>query len=331
MRSSLNRRRAPTKAGGHPVDAMPSLIVRLPNHLGDACMATAALDVLASRGYSLSLVGQPWARDLFAGYLWPMLTLPSSRWLRVRALYRLARSMPRGTHALLLTNSFSSAMEFRLATLRPVGYPTDGRGWLLSRSFPVPDRWAADMHTVEYYHWLARSYIDRPLPVPDRIELRLAPAAFEHARWALRAASVALPYVMVCPFATGQHRGQIKAWSGFARLCDDLIQSGWRVLACPGPGEHDAVSRAAPGALVLPQTDVATFGALLSMARLVIANDSGPGHLAAAVGARLISVFGVTEIEKTRPLGPHVQIVGSNTGWPDYDKVRSAVLSALAG
>jgi len=309
---------------------MPSLIVRLPNHLGDACMATAALDLLAARGHTLSLVGPIWARDLFAGYPWPMLPLPAHRVARIRALYGLARSLPRATPAVLLTNSFSSALEFRLATLRPVGYDTDRRGWLLTHSYPVPDRWASDMHTVEYYHWLARCVIDRPLPGPTRIELRLVPAAFDHARWALEAAAVKQPYVMLCPVATGRHHGQVKAWDGFARLCSDLIGSGRRVVACPGPGEHEAVVKAVPGAVVLPATDVATFGALLAMARLVVANDSGPGHLAAAVGARLVSVFGVTELEKTRPLGDHAQVVGSGSGWPDYEDVRSAVFAALA-
>jgi len=308
---------------------MPSLIVRLPNHLGDACMATAALDLLAARGHQLSLVGRAWARDLFAGYPWPMLTLPAGGLARVRALYRLGRSLPRATPAVLLTNSFSSALEFRLATLHPVGYDTDRRGWLLTRSYPVPDRWASDMHTVEYYHWLARCVIDRPVPGPSRIELLLAPAAFEHARWALDAAGVKSPFVMLCPVATGQHRGQVKAWDGFGRLCSELLGTKRRVVACPGPGEHEAVARAVPGAVLLPATDVATFGALLSLARLVVANDSGPGHLAAAVGARLVSVFGVTPVEKTRPLGDHVQIVGSVLGWPAYDDVRDTVFSAL--
>jgi len=305
------------------------MIIRLPNHLGDACMATAALDLLAGRGHRLHLVGRAWARDLFAGYPWPMLTLPTGRLARVRALYGLARSVPRATPAVLMTNSFSSALEFRLATLRPVGYDTDGRGWLMSRSYPVPDRWASDMHTVEYYHWLARCVIDRPLPGPTRIELQLVPAAFEHARWALEAAAVKLPFVMLCPLATGQHHGHTKSWDGFGRLCSELLDCGRRVVACPGPGEHEAVARAIPGALLLPETDVATFGALLSMARLVVANDSGPGHLAAAVGARLVSVFGVTQIEKTRPLGDHVQIVGNGSGWPAYEDVRSVVFAAL--
>jgi heptosyltransferase-2 len=306
------------------------MIVRLPNHLGDACMASPALDLLASRGHALTLVGRAWARDLYAGYPWPMLALPQARVARVRALFGLARQLSRATPALLLTNSFSSALEMRLAGLRPIGYDADRRGWLLAQSFPVPERWSGDMHTVEYYHWLARCVIDRPVPPPTRIELRLAPTATTHARWVLEAASVRPPYVMLCPVATGLHHGQVKAWNGFPRLCAELIQIGQTVVACPGPGERDAVAAAVPGAVLLKETDVAGFAGLLAQARLVVANDSGAGHLAAAVGARLISVFGVTRIEKTRPLGAHVQVVGNSHGWPDYDDVRSAVLGALA-
>jgi len=308
----------------------PGLVVRLPNHLGDACMASAALDLLASRGHALTLVGRSWARDLYAGYPWPMLPLPAGRLARLRALYRLAHTLARATPALLLTNSFSSALEMRLAGLRPLGYDTDGRGWLLSRSFAVPDRWGRDMHTAEYYHWLARCVIDRPVPPPTRIALQLAPTAATHARWVLDAAAVRPPYVMLCPVAIGLHHGQVKAWDGFSRLCEELVQRGHRVVACPGPGEHDAVAAAVPQAVLLGETDVAGFAGLLAQAQLVVANDSGAGHLAAAVGAHLISVFGVTELERTRPLGENVQVLGSASGWPDYEEVRSAVFAALA-
>lgn len=293
-------------------------------------MASPALDLLASRGYALTLAGLDWARDLYSGYPWQMLALARSRPARVRALWRLRRGLPRATPLLLLTNSFSSALEARLGGLAPVGYDTDRRGWLLARSIPVPERWTGDMHTVEYYHWLARCVIDRPVPAPTRIELRLAPNAYVHARWTLEAAGVRTPYVMLCPVVTGVHHGKIKAWDGFARLCDELAGRGFTVVACPGPGEHDAVAAAVPRAVLLQETDVAGFAALLAQARLVVANDSGPGHLAAAVGARLVSVFGVTELEKTRPLGERVRVVGSSGGWPGYEEVRSVVLGELA-
>jgi heptosyltransferase-2 len=102
------------------------------------------------------------------------------------------------------------------------------------------------------------------------------------------------------------------------------------VVACPGPGEHAAVAAVLADAVILPSTDVGAFAALLAASRLVVANDSGPGHVAAAVGARLVSVFGVTEPTRTRPWGPGVTLVGSERGWPRYEEVLAAVEGALA-
>ena len=120
----------------------------------------------------------------------------------------------------------------------------------------------------------------------------------------------------------------MKAWDGFTRLQRELLARGHRVVVLPGPGERDEVRRVLPEAIVLPESDVGAFAALLAEAQLVVANDSGPGHLAAAVGAPLVSVFGVTQPEKTRPWGPRVRMVGSGSGWPSYEEV-SAVVDGL--
>jgi heptosyltransferase-2 len=197
---------------------------------------------------------------------------------------------------------------------------------LLARAVRVH---AAD-HMVEYYHRLAAALIGAPVAVPARLDLRVAAAARARCRAALASANVGGPYVVLCPVAVGRHRGQVKAWDGFARLGEELHARGVQVVALPGPGETVDVRRVLPAAAVLPESDVGTFAALLADARLVVANDSGPGHLAAAVGAPLVSVFGVTEPEKTKPWGPRVRMVGSGAGWPRYDEVVAAVDAVLA-
>ena len=92
-------------------------------------MALPALDLLADRGFALTLAGRPWAKDLFAAYPWTVVSLPGSR---VQAL----RDIRLNT-GLLLTNSFSSALEFRLAGISATGYARDGRSWLLRKAIPV--------------------------------------------------------------------------------------------------------------------------------------------------------------------------------------------------
>jgi heptosyltransferase-2 len=182
---------------------------------------------------------------------------------------------------------------------------------------------------VEYYLRLAAQIAPGPAAVPESIPLRLSPGAIDRARRLLADSGVAGPYVVICPVAIGTHRGKVKAWDGFGRLASELAQAGHRVVAMPGPGETAPVRAALPGATILPERDVATFAAVLADARLVLANDSGAGHLAAAVGVPLISVFGVTELEKTRPWGPRAQIVGASTSWPRYDDVLGAAVNLL--
>jgi len=305
---------------------MTALLVRLPNHLGDTLMTLPALERVAESGHALTLVGKGWSRALFAAYRWPVLPVAAGWWGTLQQWRALRQS---GGEVLLFTNSFGTAAAARLGGLRVTGYATDGRALFLSRAVAVPTRWHADMHTVEYYDALAAAYLRAPLRIPPPLSLRLTDAARDSARALLAGAGIADGYVVLCPGATGIHRGRAKTWAEFARLTRWLIDRGETVVALPGPGERARYAHALPGATILPEADVAAFGALLAASRLVVANDSGPGHLAAAVGARLVSLFGVTEVEKTRPWGARVTVVGSFAGWPGFEEVAAAVASAL--
>jgi len=296
------------------------LIVRLPNHLGDACMALPAVDLLADRGFALTLAGRAWAKDLFAAYPWSVVSLPSSRIDRLRAL----RDINAKT-GLLLTNSFGTALEFRLAGIAAIGYARDGRSWLLHKAIKVDD----GDHMVEYYYRLSTALAGTSPDIPRDLRLRISEPTRQRAHDLLARQGVNAKYVVLCPVAVGFHRGKLKAWDGFTRLGSELLAAGRHVVAMPGPNEIAVVRNALPGVTVLPESDVATFAAVLAGAQLVVANDSGPGHLAAAVGARLISVFGVTEPEKTRPWSTSTTLIGSSNGWPRYDEVVTAVNAAL--
>ena len=309
---------------------MQPLLVRLPNHLGDACMSVPALDLLAANGFVLTLVGRAWAGDLFAPYPWRTLALAGDLLTRARSLRVAAGAAGPAARGLLLTNSFSSALDFFLARRPAAGYATDTRRWLLRPAFEIPLDWARGMHMVEYYFTLAADLVGTSAPVPRQLDLKVHSESRVRARALLDAAGVGAAYVVLCPVAVGLHRGQVKAWDGFGRLCDDLRAQGRAVVACPAPGERAAVAAVLNGAAILPSTDVGTFAALLAASQLVIANDSGPGHVAAAVGARLVSVFGVTEPTRTRPWGPAVTLVGSERGWPRYEEVTAAVAAALS-
>lgn len=285
-------------------------------------MALPALDLLAAHGCALTLAGRPWAKDLFSAYPWPVVPLTGSRIDRIRALQDVELDT-----GLLLTNSFGTALEFRLAGIYASGYARDGRSWLLRQAIKID----TNHHMVEYYYRLAASLTGASLDMPQDLRLRITESARLRAQELLEAHGVDTKYVALCPVAVGFHRGKVKAWDGFSRLSGELRAAGIHVVAMPGPNETAAVRSALPEAILLPESNIATFAAILAGARLVVANDSGSGHLAAAVGARLISVFGVTEPEKTRPWSTRATLIGSGNGWPSYAEVRSAVDATLSG
>lgn len=117
------------------------------------------------------------------------------------------------------------------------------------------------------------------------------------------------PDILLHPGTSGA--GLINRWpvESYAALAAELTQSGFTVGALGTPAEANLLARipAARALNDLPLTDVARH---LAAARLVIANDSGIGHLATAVGAHLITIMGANRPERVGPVGDHVTIIG---------------------
>jgi heptosyltransferase-2 len=88
----------------------PSLIIRLPNWIGDAIMCLPALLQLQKLNIPLILLGRPWIHELFKHLDIPMLSCPKSK----NATIKVLKTIP-AKNILLFTNSFSSAMVARLA------------------------------------------------------------------------------------------------------------------------------------------------------------------------------------------------------------------------
>jgi heptosyltransferase-2 len=69
------------------------------------------------------------------------------------------------------------------------------------------------------------------------------------------------------------------------------------------------------------------YGALFELSRCIVANDTGPGHLAAAAGVRLISIYGPHSVAAWTPIGPKVRLFHDLSKWPTADLIVSAVLA----
>jgi ADP-heptose:LPS heptosyltransferase len=318
---------------------MPSrpLIVRLRNWVGDVILGVPALKLLASHGYELQLVGKGWAAALLAGEAWPIHTRPAP-WrasvAQLRALRREACALDAGfderENALVLVTSFSGALEMRLAGLRAVGYAQEARGPLLARAEPI----TYGGHALIAYWELACRFLRIDAAPPQAIDLALAPADVGQADALLRQHGVAPGYVVICPFAGGAFEKLGKTWPHFAVFTRALLSTGRQVIACPGPGEETLLREQHRGVLALEGVPLGVYAAILQRAALMVSNDTGPGHLAAAVGARVISVLGPTKPEQWAPWGPTASIVRRQQRadvivWPEVDEVMQQALRSL--
>ena len=313
------------------------LTVRLRNWVGDVVLGLPLLQRLADAGHRLQLTGKGWAQDLLAGHGWAVQPLPKTMVGRIAQLRALRSAAPvqdgdaaGGLNAVCLPYSFSSALEFRLAGLRTLGHAWEGRSLLLQRAVPRPPR----LHELQVYWRLGDALLGRTAPLPERIGLRPSATHFAQAA-ALRAQhGIAADSIFICPFAGGTWDKQPKTWPGFAAfVAHELPAFGRDIAVCPGPGEEALAREQFPTARLLPDVGLGAYAALLHDAALMVSNDTGPGHIAAAVGAPLVSVLGPSNAAQWGAWGPTVQFVqgpGGDTPWPATAAVRDAVARALA-
>ena len=313
---------APPPSSGLSTNTSRSLAVRLPNWVGDVCMTLPALALLVQHGFVIHALGKGWAVDLLAGLPITVGKLPKG--LRASAAAWRETGCRDG---LLFTNSFGSAMQIRWGGVRAVGYRKEFRSPFLAQGLPRVER----IHEVDSFWRLAVAVLQRHgLNAPEQIPWSPLPLTATHrhaADQALSAAGVTAPYVVLCPLAVGTIGGRSKQWPSFPLLCRGLIEQGIRVVACPGPGEEAATAAALPGATMLPGLGLGAYAAVLSRATRVGANDSGPMHLAAAVGVPVLGIFGLTEPGRTRPWSDLGATVGDWNGWPSAQAVIAAYSS----
>jgi ADP-heptose:LPS heptosyltransferase len=112
------------------------------------------------------------------------------------------------------------------------------------------------------------------------------------------------PYVAIHPGASASARG-IGAERSRA-IAERLGEDGWEVVVTGGPAERAAAERATPpgGHCVAGRTTLAELAAVLAGASAVVVGNTGPAHLAAAVGTPVVSLFApVVPAERWAPWG----------------------------
>jgi heptosyltransferase-2 len=229
----------------------------------------------------------------------------------VRAARELrARSPDRGV---LLTPSFSAALIFRLAGVAERrGTATDGRGWLLTDRVERGPLLAG--HRVSEYLTL----VDPGWAAPARAP-RLRPTEPARRAWASIARDLpspgGAPTLGLVPGSAAPSR----RWPAerFAELAARRARAGERVLVFGGRDDAEAartVAAATAGAHdVSGRTSLEALAGGLAACDAVVANDTGPMHLAAALGTPLVALFGAGDPGQTGPLAPRSTVVVRGT------------------
>ena len=109
------------------------ILIRLPNWIGDVCMCLPALDLLNQAGVPVVVCARGWAKDLLTGLKTEgFIEMTNSLRANVRALRQWRREHPSHQRGLLMPDSLSSALTFKLAGLQSAGWRDDGRSLLLT-------------------------------------------------------------------------------------------------------------------------------------------------------------------------------------------------------
>lgn len=311
---------------------MPNVLCRLPNHVGDCCMTLPALRLLEASGFTPMLTGKRWAEDLMSGMGWrfdPIEGHVTEDLHRIRYISNHLGPRPLG---LLFPNSFSSALLFSIGRVRNAGFPTDGRRFLLNKVVEEP----GTMHEVERFFRLAHGAIKAwggtPAwdSVPEELSMRLLARHEAAARNLMAEHGIPENFALLAPIARGLHHGKEKQWKHFNELCGPLRDMGIEPIVFPSVREEEANHAACPNARILPPTTLGNYAALAKRARIVIANDSGISHVAAAVSANQITLLGVTDPARTRPWNSKAVCLGNSTdGWPSLEQVLAALKDSL--
>lgn len=222
--------------------------------------------------------------------------------------------------AFLFHRSFTRALCVALAGIPGrVGYATWKRGWVLTTAVPLPPRDTVSKAAL-FLNLVQAAGIppdgdayDLTVPEADR---RYAQQLLQASGWQPGRPAVAL------------HAGanwHLKRWPPklFARLGDQLAAQHRAQVFLVGSADDRPLAegiarrmRQAP-VILCGQTTLTQLAALFQQVDVVVSNDSGPLHIAAAVGAKTIGLFGPTSPQLTGPpAGPHLRVLFGSIGCP---------------
>ena len=297
------------------------------NWVGDAMMTVPALRELRRvlPGAHITLCTRSWAKGIFedADFLDRILLFDKQK-PNFKSLFDQTQKWraQKFDLAILLNNAFESAfLAFAGRAKNRIGYNTERRGFLLTDALAVPD-WKTERHEVFYYLNIIAELEQKltgKTEIRERapnISLTVSAKRKQAALELLKAngADLANKTVALCP---GSTNSRAKRWhaASYAKLADLIIENTNANVVLIGASDETEVSNQilslteSKPILLTGKTGLAESAAVLSVADWLVTNDTGPAHVAPAVGTKTIVIFGPTVPATTRPFSDLAQIV----------------------
>ncbi|HZN06360.1 MAG TPA: lipopolysaccharide heptosyltransferase II [Pyrinomonadaceae bacterium] len=305
-------------------DQIKRVVVRGTNWVGDSIMTIPALRALRRilPDASITLAVRPGAKGIFSevDFIDDVLVYDRRNAFSVFGQVREWKKREFDL-AVLFQNAFEAALIPFLAGV-PVrlGYATESRQAMLTHPLPLPD-WRSTKHEVFYYLYLITALeqmLFRTSTVcegdPD-VSLSITESRKSEASELLRSHGVSeeKSVVAICP---GSINSRAKRWpaEAYAALADRLIEDRRNVVLIGSKDEIDVTNEVAQRMRHRPvvltgTTTLDQITAVLGLVDLVVTNDTGPAHIAAALGCPTIVIFGPTNPLTTRPFSPKAEII----------------------
>jgi heptosyltransferase-2 len=286
----------------------PRCLVIAPQWIGDAVMTEPLLRRLRARGERIAVGALPWVAPVYRAMpqVDEVIEFPFQHGgLQFKARRSIARQVQgRFDTAYVLPNSLKSALlPFLSGIPKRVGYLGEARVGLLTHRLKNPKD---KPPMVAFYSALSG---DKDGLEQDRPRLRLEPTQIDAVL-----ARLGLPSGSYIVFAPGAEYGPAKRWPAehFAALASGLDV----VAVLLGSGKDAAIcdeiaALAGPGKCLnlAGKTALADAFALIAACRVMVSNDSGLMHVAAAFGVPQVALFGSSSPLHTPPLNDRAQVV----------------------
>ncbi len=295
-----------------------NFLVVAPSWIGDSILAQPLFMRLGEKhpGLLIDVLAPAWTRPIYGRMkeVRRVLDNPFGHGeFNLRARWRLGRALHDEAYdeAIVLPNSWKSALvPFFAGIPARTGFLGEARRGLLNRVHPLDPRELPQL--AQRYAQLAEAPAVLPAQPLPRPCLSSTPEQQRAVRQALGLPTEASP-IIFCP---GAEYGPAKRWPArhFAALAEALSAPGtpvWLVGSDKDRSVGAEIEQASHGAAqnLCGRSTLEQVIDLIATARLVVANDSGLMHIAAALDRPLVALYGSSSPAYTPPLSPHAKIV----------------------